>query len=89
MCLKFPIACILSCGREDIPRDVMAEHVTTHCPKAEHLCPFSVHGCDFKVSLCPVLFSLALCLFHVSFLFLREINYELHDGPALAVSLVL
>ncbi|XP_078349700.1 TNF receptor-associated factor 3-like isoform X2 [Oculina patagonica] len=35
MCLKFPINCILSCGKEAIPRDTMAEHVTTHCPMAE------------------------------------------------------
>jgi len=27
---------------------MMEEHVTTHCPKAEHLCPFSCHGCQFK-----------------------------------------
>ncbi|XP_078351596.1 TNF receptor-associated factor 3-like isoform X1 [Oculina patagonica] len=48
VCLQFTIACIQNCGKEDIPRDMMAEHLTTHCPKAEHLCPFSVHGCDFK-----------------------------------------
>ncbi|KAJ7361783.1 TNF receptor-associated factor 3 [Desmophyllum pertusum] len=48
VCFKFPISCILNCGKEDIPRDMMEEHVTTQCPKAEHLCPFSVHGCDFK-----------------------------------------
>jgi len=27
---------------------MMEKHVTTHCPKAEHLCPFSCHGCQFK-----------------------------------------
>ncbi|KAJ7365562.1 TNF receptor-associated factor 3 [Desmophyllum pertusum] len=48
VCFKFPISCILNCGKEDIPRDMMEEHVTTQCPKAEHLCPFSDHGCDFK-----------------------------------------
>jgi len=48
VCLNFPISCILSCGKEDIPRGMMEEHVTTHCPKAEHLCPFSCHGCEFK-----------------------------------------
>ena len=51
VCLKFPISCVLDCGKEDIPRGMMEEHVTTQCPKAEHLCPFSCHGCEFKVSL--------------------------------------
>ncbi|KAL9953814.1 hypothetical protein ACROYT_G041280 [Oculina patagonica] len=48
VCLKFPIDCILCCGQEAIPRDMMEEHVTTECPKAEVLCPFTLHGCDFK-----------------------------------------
>lgn len=48
VCLKIPTQCILNCGEEGIPKDAMEEHVTTHCPKAEHLCPFSIHGCAFK-----------------------------------------
>ena len=50
ICLKFPIGCVLNCGQDAIPRDMMEEHVATHCPNAVHLCPFSIHGCDFKVS---------------------------------------
>ena len=67
VCLKFPVSCILNCGQIDIPRDMMEDHVTTHCVKAEHLCPFSIHGCDFKVSslfLTFVLFSEAEKTFH-------------------------
>jgi len=41
ICLKFPISCILSCGKEDIPRGMMEEHVTTHCPK-QNICVLSV-----------------------------------------------
>ncbi|XP_027055610.1 TNF receptor-associated factor 3-like, partial [Pocillopora damicornis] len=48
VCLKFPIQCFLNCGEEGIPRDMMEEHVSTRCLKAEHLCPFSFHGCEFK-----------------------------------------
>lgn len=48
ICPKFPIGCILNCGQEDIPRDMMNEHVTIHCPKSERPCPFSIHGCEFK-----------------------------------------
>lgn len=44
-----PIQCFLNCGEEGIPRDMMEDHVTTRCLKAEHLYPFSVHGCEFKV----------------------------------------
>ena len=50
MCLKFPMDCTLHCGKEAIPRDMMEEHMNSHCPKMEMLCPFSPHGCDFKVS---------------------------------------
>lgn len=48
VCLKFPIDCVLHCGKENIPRDMMEEHMTTQCPKMEVLCPFSPRGCDFK-----------------------------------------
>jgi len=40
--------CTLHCGKEAIPRDMMEEHMNSHCPKVEMLCPFSPHGCDFK-----------------------------------------
>ena len=50
VCLKFPIECELKCGQDNIPRDMMEDHVTTHCPKAEHLCPFSGQGCHYRVS---------------------------------------
>ena len=53
--MKFPIDCILCCGKESIPRDMMEEHVTTECPKAEVICPFTLHGCNFKVSICFLL----------------------------------
>ncbi|XP_027055627.1 TNF receptor-associated factor 3-like [Pocillopora damicornis] len=48
VCPKFPIHCFLNCGEKGIPRDMMEEHMTKRCLKAEHLCPFSVHGCEFK-----------------------------------------
>ena len=61
-CLKFPIDCILCCGKEAIPRDMMEEHVTTECPKAEVICPFTLHGCNFKVSICFVPLYFNWCL---------------------------
>ena len=47
--------CKLKCGQDNIPREMMEEHVTTLCPKAEHLCPFSCQGCHYRVS---IIFSL-------------------------------
>ena len=50
MCHKFPIDCMLHCGKKAISRDMMEDHMTAQCPKMEVLCPFSPRGCDFKVS---------------------------------------
>ena len=61
VCLKFPIGCILNCGENGIPRNMMEDHVTTLCPNAEHLCPFSFHGCVFKVS-CLFFVCLSFCV---------------------------
>ncbi|PFX28261.1 TNF receptor-associated factor 3 [Stylophora pistillata] len=47
-CLKFPMDCVLSCGKGDIPRDCMEDHLTAECPNSEVPCHFTPHGCKFK-----------------------------------------
>lgn len=47
-CTKFPINCILSCGKEAIPRDLMKDHMTVECPNSEVPCHFTLYGCKFK-----------------------------------------
>ncbi|XP_068674158.1 TNF receptor-associated factor 6-like [Montipora foliosa] len=46
-CPQYPSLCEF-CGKEDIPRNKMKEHIEKDCPRAEIKCPFSTVGCSFE-----------------------------------------
>ncbi|XP_068674252.1 TNF receptor-associated factor 6-like [Montipora foliosa] len=46
-CSHYPLLCE-NCGKENISRNKMQEHIEKDCPRAEIKCPFSTVGCSFE-----------------------------------------
>ena len=73
--------CPKDCGSADLPRDMVDDHLTNHCPLAEISCSFSTVGCPFKVWLSSVLQLLTQSCVggdgdRIS---LESVNYSIHE----------
>ena len=43
--------CNLNCGKKDIPRQLLINHLAEECQNAEIKCSFFTSGCNFKVGI--------------------------------------
>ncbi|XP_032235426.2 TNF receptor-associated factor 5 [Nematostella vectensis] len=50
VCSRYPIQCPNMCGKMDIPREQMTNHIIEDCPKATESCTFKHVGCSFQGS---------------------------------------